>query len=339
MSAVIQPVGVDIGFSDTKVCFQDGNTISFPSLVGPTPAGLGLTDIESSDLRHRMLFPSDLLVGQYAYAQKVGAPDLTADWFQSESYMALVLAGLDHNSSFHNSWQLVTGLPVEHLDLATELEQRLTGSHKVTWAHTNGQQQTVAIQARVVSQGIGALATVLLDEDGNPTVPVEQLRNNPDAPQRAVCDIGAGTLCAVACRGFHSVREETGSINIGAWAVESQVRRDITAQYGEAFTRKIGRHELLRKVRMGTLTHFGQPVKECQSILDAACKNVSNQAIAFLHDLWADGSYFSDLILTGGGGLLLHKYLKAAFPFMRLVDQPLLANSIGYARLAKLLLK
>lgn len=338
MSAIIHSAGIDVGFSDTKACFADGTTTTFPSLVGPTPAGLGVADIQASSLRHRQVFPQDLLIGEYAYMQKIGGPDLTADWFQSPNYMALVLASLDTNRAWHSSWQIVTGLPVEHLDMAKQLEERIAGTHTVQWAHEDEPKQ-VAIQARVVSQGIGALATILLDEDGTPRIPLAELRDNDDVPQRAIADCGAFTFCCVAARGFYTVREETGSIPLGAWTIEAQCRRDLTALYGEAFTRKIGRHELLRKVRKGTLTHFGKPVPECAEILDAACRNVADKAIAFMHDLWSDTSYLADLILTGGGGLLLEHYLKEAFPSMHIVAQPLLANAIGYSRLAKLLLR
>ncbi|NIV33109.1 MAG: hypothetical protein GWN58_27770 [Anaerolineae bacterium] len=339
MSAIIQPVGEDVGYSHTKVCFADGAVITLPSLAGAPPAGLGLTDIHSTDLLYHMTFPYDLLVGRYAYAQKVGSPNISADWFKSQEYLALVLAGLDRNNSFHNSFRLVTGLPVDHLALRGELEQRLTGTHQVQWAHQQ-EPQYVAIEARVVSQGVGALALRLIDVDGNPTVPAAQLRNDERAIQSACADLGAGTSCLISTRGLHSVQSECRSLPIGAWTVERLARRELTTRYGEGLTRMLPRHELLYRLRSNTLTRYGEPVEGAAEIFETACRSVANEILHAMTSLWGEASHFDHLLMCGGGALLMGPYLQETYPALQVIDDnPVTANARGYLRLAKLLLK
>ena len=337
MGCVIQPVGIDIGYHETKVADSNGKVRTFPSLAGPTPDGLGLADTQATDMLYRMLEPWQMLVGRYAYAQKVGSPNLSAEWFQSDEYMALAMAGLSDSTSFHQAFQLVTGLPVDHLAHKDALEERLSGMHQVVWSHV-GSIQTIKIEARVVSQGIGALALFLLDEDGTPTVPVEQLRNDERVAPSAVADSGAGTTCLLACRGAHTIAQETRSLAVGAWTIERNVRRALIAQYGEPLVRKLSRHELLFRIRTNSLTRFGEPL-DTSDIFEAACRAVASEIVHEMADMWGNGSHFQRMILCGGCGLLLGPYLKETYPALQLVDDPVTANSRGYVRLAKLLLK
>jgi len=233
---------------------------------------------------------------------------------------------------------MVTGLPVNHLDLKEKLQERLNGTHAVTWKHS-GTPQHVAIEAHVVSQGVGAVATQLLNKDGIPLVPVDQLRNDELAVQTAVVDCGGGTTCCLSLRGFHTIAAESRSLAVGAWAIEGYVREALNHLYGEEFTRKLGRHELLYRVRGNSLTRFGKPVPEAWDFFDAACIKVASVIVPAMHDLWADASMFSQLILCGGGSVLLEPYLRKHFPSAQLIENPVQANAIGYLRLAKGLLK
>lgn len=334
--SVIQCHGADVGYFQTKHAHSDGSTLIYPSLAGPTPAGLGLADLGRSDLLYRMREPYDMVIGRLAYAQKVGAPDIDARWFTSHAYYGLVMAGLCDNSSFSLSYRLVTGLPIDHMQHRESLMAGLNGKHQVVWDHI-GQAQTIHIEPLVVAQGIGALATILLDEDGTPLLPVEQLRNDEHAVRALVCDCGAGTTCILGSRAFHVVASETRSITVGAWTVEDLFRRAIVSEYGEGLVRKLGRHELLHLARENRLSDRGKPL-DTSAIFDAVCAQVAGMIVAELHSMVGEAREYEHVVLAGGGGLLLAKHLQRAYPHMQLAADPVFANSEGYRRISALML-
>ena len=337
MGCIVQCHGADPGFFQTKHSHAGGKRILYPSLAGPTPDSLGQADLGKTALLYRMLEPWPMLVGKYAYAQKVGSPDIDAKWFQSDRYLALLLAGLSDNSSFSLSYKLCLGLPIDHMSLRDELQARISGTHTVLWDHI-GSVQTIHIDAVVVAQGIGALATFVVDEDGNPTVPVDQLRNDENAIRMACLDLGAGTSCAVSVRGLHVVTKETRSFALGAWNVERQCREALIATYGEGLVRGLGKHELLHVLRTNTLFDRGQHI-DARAMFDAACASVARDIVAECHALWGEARTFQKFVMVGGGSILLGRHIRQAWPHIETLPRPVFSNSEGYRRIAALALQ
>lgn len=331
--------GGDVGYFQVKHSRADGRRFSYPSLAGPTPASLGLADMGQTKLPYRMLKPHDMLIGRYAYAQGVGAPDLDIAWFRGDAYMAMLLAGLADCERYDISYKLCTGLPIDHLEYREELQARLSGTRQVVFDHI-GKEQTIHIDAVVVAQGIGALATLLLDQDGNPTVPVAQLRDDEHAVRLAVWDCGAFTSCAVATRGLHVRANQTRSFSIGAWTVEQRCRNRLISSHGEGLVRGYGRHELMHLLRTNALTDRGQVI-DTRQMFEDVCREVAGDLVTELHRLWGEARTFQRLIMCGGGSLLLGQYIKEAIPHIEPIPDldPVYANSEGYRRIAELSLK
>ena len=57
--------------------------------------------------------------------------------------------------------------------------------------------------------------------------------------------------------------------------------------------------------------------------------------IAQATQLWNGTAGLDAILVAGGGALLLGPYLHRAFPHMRVVDNPVFANALGYWRFAQ----
>ena len=334
------PVGVDVGWFQTKVCGPNRQDC-FVSMVGPTPADYGSTAITTlaKDLPYRMTEPFDFLIGDAAYVQGIGTPDLTAEWVQSERYLALMLTALAGDMDWQNAaYEVVTGLPPAYMYLKDWLEQEINGTYRVKF--DGGATQYVDINLHAVAQGVGAMLTTVIDKNGD--IAPERLNgllNVQEAELSAIVDSGAGTSCLVLARGVRPVDESTTSIKYGAWAIEAHARSALARELGPASVEQLSRHELLTKLRKNSF-RFKGTVYDTDRHFRKAIAHVADRVIQEMRAKWGDATHVDRLIIAGGGGALMVHEIYKAYPHAQLVNtvDPVLANAEGYRRLAKLTL-
>jgi hypothetical protein len=333
------PVGADIGYHRVKVAFQTGTT-DFPSLAGVPPADFGLADLAVANIPFHMTTPYDLLIGRAAALQGVGAPNLTPDWFESKEYFGLLMSALIGTGNLTNESILaVVGLPVDYMGLKGKLEAHYSGGHRVQFANRDF-SQSLDLRVKVVSQGLGALATQIISDGGVISAGKQHMITDPEgAALIGLIDSGSGTTCFLAAQGLVTKADLTGSIPVAAWEIERLARTMIRDAYGPGLVSGMPRHALMDRLRLDTLMDSGKKVPTAQ-ILDSACAIVAGKITQHLGTKWGAQARQMDYIyITGGGGILLEKHLQRAFPQARLIPDvdPLFANAIGYRRIAEML--
>jgi hypothetical protein len=331
-------VGADPGYHTTKIAFVTG-TYSFPSAVGAPPADYGQADLGVSKVPFHMFSPYNLLIGRAAKMQGVGEPDLSPEWFKSPSYFALLMAGLVGTSNLVDERYLaVVGLPVDYMGLKDELEAHYAGGHRVSFSGKI--QQHVELEIKVVSQGVGALATQIIQDGGLIPAGKRHLIERPDETGlTGLIDSGSGTTCYLGAHGLSTVADLTGSIPVAAWEIERIARKMLRDEYGPSLVSGMPRHALMERLRLDAFTDRGQRIKTAHILKDASAI-VAGKIVSHLTTVWGESHRQMERIyITGGGGMLIAPFVQRAFPQARLIPgvDPIFANAIGYRRIAEML--
>jgi len=259
-NTTLTPIGVDPGWFQTKWALGRTHR-SFLSLAAPTPEGYGDSALALGDpLPYEMLQPWRMLIGTAAYAQGLGAPDLSAEWVKGEGYLSLLLTALAGDGYDQvDGYRVVTGLPPSYMHLKSWLEENVTGTYRVQFK--GGNVQHINVTTHVVAQGVGALLCDAINANGHiDDEALSQLLNPLDSDTVGICDCGAGTACLVMARGLRPVEESTRSVKHGAWEIEEKLRAALIGAYGPTSVEELGRHELLRRVRQNRLRVNGARV-------------------------------------------------------------------------------
>jgi len=334
---ILTPIGVDPGWWRTKWALGSTHQ-SFLSLAAPTPDGYGNSTLELGNAQpYEMLQPWPMLIGTAAYAQGLGAPDLTAEWIKGKSYLALLLTALAGNCQDQNlNYRIVTGLPPSYMHLKDWLEANVQGTYRVQFRGSNVQH--IQVKTHVVAQGVGALLCDAIDPTGYISdEALTQLLDPLDSDTTAICDIGAGTACLVLARGLIPVKDDTRSVKHGAWEIEEHLRNALSGAYGPASVEELSRHELLRRARQSRLRVSGVPVPP--QFLNQAIEWVAAKVVKEMRSLWGDANHIDRILIVGGGGALMADEIRRSYPRARLVNEvdPVYANVEGYRRLSILL--
>lgn len=323
--------GFDGGFSFTK-CITPYGHIKFPSRAGqavPLPE-IGL-DIKALDFH--LLKPKDFFVGRLALQQRVGSEiDLSPDWFRQEEYLVWYLTALGAcTSSFKSTYFVVAGLPIGFMDMAKELEEKLCDTYLIL---LNGasRHKTVAVrQVKVIAQGIGAHLAELLDDNGNAIVDINELKSG----RAAILDIGGKTTNMVSAEGIYHVANETQSIDLGVWDLENEVRQWLFRNH-DGWGNKVPRHTLVEYIKSGSAPDGGKDI-DLIEIRKAVTARLADKLLREMYRLWGDGRDFRKIHVCGGGAPVFIDHIKSQYHGAKQVDNPQMANVLGFFRLAQFL--
>jgi len=116
-----------------------------------------------------------------------------------------------------------------------------------------------------------------------------------------------------------------------AWDVARAVREYLTNHCPDLELRD---HQVIDAIVKRHVKYFGAPV-DLGNVIDAILEPMGDQVIAQATQLWNGMAGLEAILVAGGGALLLGPYLARAFPHVRVVDNPVFANALGYWRFAQ----
>jgi plasmid segregation protein ParM len=316
-------VGLDIGYSAVKAV-SGKRRVHFPSAVGtPDKARFSLNGTESSIV---LVEPDHVQVGKGAIAQsRFLHRREDRRWVESDQWYTLFLAAMTELTSAKRAeLRIVTGLPVAFYGDRQAVRDRLLGGHRAQREGRNAQALTVT-DVRVIPQPFGALLAATLDDKGRIT----------DAELATgavgVVDVGGKTTNLLSVNRLSEIGRETASVNVGAWEAVRGLRGWLDTHCPDLELRD---HQVIDAIIARLVRYYGEPV-DLAGAVDDILEPLAAQVIAEATHLWNGGAGLDAILVSGGGALLLGRYVKRHFRHARVVSEPVFANALGFWRFAQ----
>ena len=309
---------IDIGSGITKGISGE-RCVNLPSLAGPY-------DSEQFNLQdnddHLVCFagkrfcvgePTRALVGPDERADT-----LSAGWYQSDAYMAMMYKVLSEVVGHHSDRAaLCTGLPVAFYGSDKDkLADRLTGTHKFSVGGKKYEMRMRRTNIHVMPQAIG-LYFVALDSF-----------DDIGAGPTGFIDVGTYTTGFVVIEG-NSVREwASGGATIGMHSVIEDLDRAIKERYGM----KVDRAETSRYLTQRRMRVRGNTI-DLNATIEQIVQRSGDRLVKQIQKLWGDGKDLN-VIVGGGGAETYFQSLSTVFPHARRLTQndPHMSVVRGYAK-------
>jgi plasmid segregation protein ParM len=146
-----------------------------------------------------------------------------------------------------------------------------------------------------------------------------------------VIDIGGKTTNLLSVNRLAEIGRETASISLGAWDLVRAVREYLVDHCPGLEVRD---HQVIDTIVKRHVKYFGTAV-DLGDVIDATLEPMADQVIAQATQLWNGAAGLEAILVAGGGALLLRPHLARSFPHVRVVDNPVFANALGYWRFAQ----
>jgi plasmid segregation protein ParM len=235
--------------------------------------------------------------------------------FIAQFAKVLALVALGNLVENYENLHVVTGLPVgyyrQHKDA---LASSLLGEHKFSFIKPNGDsiEKTFTIgKVRIIPQPYGSLLNVFLDENGK--------AKNPDFFKQkvGVIDIGFRTTDYI-------VADKLQYSERGSKTTENGISKGFSI-IGNKLREKSGVNveifKLYEYLMKGSVKIKGNEY-DLTNIREQVLQQLSAQIAADAERFWTDDWDMDCIFITGGGGALLEKYLKALMPSATNVFDP-----------------
>ena len=314
-------IGFDPGYGNTKV-YGDQGGLALPSHVAVKQNGV-LARMEGMQMKRP---PLAVTVGEREFyvgagAHDWGAPVESLDYARlsgSPEVRATLYAALSQYQRQHGEItapiRLIVGLPLgalgeEHKSTGAEMKQWLLGEH--AWAANDAAQRVTVADVLVTSQATAALYDYVLDADGR-FLPARAGHLHEEV---GVVSVGFNTLELMLIRDKRPVARFTGGSKNGVRALLQAMNGHHAYSLGE----------LDDRLRAGLTDSAALEVW-----LSGICGQIEKQ--------WGDRwRQFAQVILVGGGALLLKSQLNSYFRGKcHIPDEPVLAVARGLHKLLRL---
>jgi plasmid segregation protein ParM len=315
--------GIDLGYNATKAVCENGK-VCFASAVGsPDKARFCL----NGDQGITLVSPDHVLVGDHAVTQsRFLNRREDRQWIESNEYLSLFYAAVSELTKATSvDLQIVTGLPVAFYDDAQTVKGRLMGEHRL---QREGQRaQLVRVQSvRVIPQPFGSLLSEVLDDRG-------RIANAKLGRSRVgIIDVGGKTVNLLSVNKLSEIGHETASVNAGGWTLVRAVRTWLSRDY--AGLDDLRDHDLADAIKNRAIRFYGRDVDDFGDVVDGLANDLAEQIIGEASKLWNGGATLDQIIVTGGGALLLGDAISQHWPHTEIVSNPVFANAVGYWKLA-----
>jgi plasmid segregation protein ParM len=317
-------LGIDIGYGYTKAATAR-KRVQFPSVVGRAERIRYKDDdlIHSNGTgAHLVTAEGEYFVGELALLQSRvrWSPQDRQRTTVANTLLVLAQAAFGELGVRGSDVRVVTGLPVEWYEDREQLVARLRGEHDIRWGQGGGLAVTVA-DVYVVPQPFGSLFSLILNERGR--MVDEELAGS----RLGIVDVGTHTTDYVLVDELRYVEKGSGSISTAMSRVCELAGRAIQDEH----KLDLSLHEVDRALQAGYVMVYDEkhPLAElARPAVEAVAEEVLSQAGA----LWGDGRDLAAVLVTGGGALSLFPAIKERYPHARLVDDPALANVVGFYR-------
>lgn len=300
-------LGIDIGFGFTKAT-NGRDSLVFKSVLGEA------TDIQfqeqllsfegSNDHLQLEADGKSYFIGDLAERQSnVRFFTLDQAQFISSSAKALALTAAAHLVGSHLPINLVTGLPIGHYrQHKDELTRLLQGEHKVATVDGNGKRQEKTIninKVRVLPQPFGSMFNLMLNdlgEVGDKRLVKEKI---------GIIDIGFRTS-------DYTISDKMRYSERGSRTTDSGIARAFTViatKLRERSGVNIELYRLFEAVERGSIKIRGKEY-ELKSLTEQVFGQLAAAVGNEVDRLWADDWDMDTMVITGGGGAVLAKYLQ-----------------------------
>lgn len=319
-------VSVDDGFRQIKGLDSTGKVIAFASIArsGFTLSSMGKDDAGMGGYETNGR--------QYTVDQDIDGEDTRFDDYAISDINRVLVHHLLHKADLGGKKVfLATGLPFQVYfnddnTINQDLIENKRTNLKTEVRSLNGEDSPVIVEQIVFAQGLAACIDFVTDDNGN-------YRKDFDrSVPIAVVDIGGGTTDVVTLLGGEKVDHSmsgTGQIGIG------DVYDHIAAALKSEF--KVGKIRLVtieNAVRTGKIRFRGQE-HDISKFIQAAVDEVAPQIIREVKRHIGDAAEMGQVLLVGGGALLMEKALRDVYPHTVVPANPEFANARGGLKLLK----
>jgi plasmid segregation protein ParM len=299
-------VGLDIGYSHIKVVTSRASQLVMPTAVAPADGDDWVVGDEQpgTALEDVVILPDGgrYLVGQAAiWSGRRCRDHLQWDtWWHSIPYRVLLHALRRH---IPPGSTVVTGVPLHiAIDAAREPITRLL------------KQILRTSRVSVMPQGVAAAAALGLSQTQDHT---------------ALIDIGGRTTELVALFEGRLLLSRSGGVRLGILSVYEAAAAQLQARYGIDVD-----SYLVEAAARGAavIRRQGEPLPadEIQTVIHQAAKPLADQLLARIAIQWPDRHQFSQVILCGGGSLLLADRFREWRRDLVVPPDPYWLNARGY---------
>lgn len=306
-------VAIDLGYIGTKAK-SAAREVIIPSVVGPARKLLEADMAQYNDADHIIDLDDELFVGNLALRQSsTRFFTLREEKISSDITMALFRSSLALLGDVNGSTYLVTGLPVAYFfEQKPKVETMLGRTHKIRVRLGGKLVQKIVVIQRIkqVPQPLGTAMHFLLDDHGRIKQDVMSIAKG----RIGVLDIGFYTNDLLVLDALEPVSTLSRSLRSGmsvAYKAMADAGIDIPI------------YELDILVRKGLY----------RDAAHQAFAALANQIIGELETYW-DSQRLDLVIITGGGGGVLHQHLKLPWKHV-IIDDPVMANVRGYYKLGR----
>ena len=330
-------IAVDVGYGYTKALSDRGERDLFPSVIAPEEEDSALDDALGAKRSPQRVTIQRLGNSQQSWLfgrAALIAPGATRPWAEDassrEGYDVLVMAAIA-------SLIRVPAVEAVDVDLVLGLPLGVYGAQREKLrAALKGQEAYISINDRVqirvrissvlvLPQAVGAYYSSVLNADGS-------MRADLVKRPTGVIDVGTRTTDYFVMQrddnGLRPVKALSGSLDTGVSGVYEALRRRAQAMTGHMIDSL--RVEAALREQDGVLLDMGREI-DLKPWLREESRNVAGQVANELRVAW--GKHLAGLgavLLAGGGALLLGDDLRALHPALKVVDDPVFANTAGF---------
>lgn len=305
--ASMEILGIDIGFGFTKATNGDRSMI-FKSVLGEAikiqSSDAVFADMDDLEYLHAEIDGKDYFLGELAVRQSSERFfTLDQSQFVSEYTKILALTAAAKLVKSHIPVNLVTGLPIGfYTKHKKELVKILLGEHNVIIRDAEGdvQEKTINInKVSVIFQPWGSLFNVMLNERG------EVKDKRPANEKFGIIDIGFRTS-------DYSVADKMHYSERGSRTTDSGIARAfnlLATRLREQSGVNVELYRLYDAVEKGRIKIRGEEYnieEQTKEVFSKLASKVANE----VDRLWVDDWDIDNMIVTGGGGKVLSKYLE-----------------------------
>jgi len=321
-------IGIDIGYYAVKAVCGEKMT-SFLSVVGSPDESHFSLNGTGEDNSVIEVDGQSYLVGIEALTQsRFTTRKQDRNWISSQEYKVLFLTALAQiTKSSRVDMDIVTGLPVNFYNDDKEiLRKNLLGEYKAKYNDHPSQVFTIR-SCKVIPQPFGTVLSVALNSQG------KALESNPYVTGNiGIIDIGGRTVNYLTVNELTEIGTKTESIDSGTWKAILAIKRLLASEFPDLGEMKD--HEVADIVERGSLNYYGEIIS-ISDIASSELEKLANEIKVVSSNMWPDLGRLGEILITGGGALLIGNNVKSEFQQAKIIKNPVEANAIGYCRFAQ----
>ncbi|MBM7867223.1 hypothetical protein GTO89_12060 [Heliobacterium gestii] len=338
-------VGLDIGFGYVKVVAGNGRWALFPSIVGEGRELHILSGFGSNDPMDNLVVDVDgrrYFVGNLALRETEAELDIDPDKIFNVDFEVLVYTALALVSDKPDQdVNIYLGLPINfYRTQKARFEDKLRAHQMSRFVKVLGQDVRL-IRIRnfeIFPQAGGAIFNQILD-----------FRSEVRTPRLArgkigIIDGGTKTTDCIYMEDLKFVDQRSFSVNDGGThKILMDIRDFLMKNFDHYYPRLAEVDQMLRERKV----EVKGKVYDITSVIDASASRVARKIVREISAKWPNHMEFRAMILVGGGGYVMHPFLKETFPDILLVQDEFegeavagdwnviqFANALGFLKLA-----